>query len=234
MRHLRHTLPIKEANKPEKISIIIPAAGLGTRMKSYGPKSLIPIGNTNIINTQLKIISEKINVPYEIILVGGFEAEKLFKNTPHNIIKVENEQYENTNVIRSIGIELQACTTEDILIIYGDLLFNHQTLNIQFGYSWLLTNNTMTPDEIGCNVNEGIISHLSYGLPLKWSQIGYFTKKEFKALFNICCKKENSKSFGFEVINIMIEKGHRFKQILPENSIINDIDCLKDIQVVIK
>jgi 2-C-methyl-D-erythritol 4-phosphate cytidylyltransferase len=40
----------------EKYSIIIPAAGLGRRMKTYGPKSLTPIGNETILSKQLKII----------------------------------------------------------------------------------------------------------------------------------------------------------------------------------
>ena len=35
------------------ISIIIPAAGVGRRMKSYGPKPLIKVGNSTIIKNQI-------------------------------------------------------------------------------------------------------------------------------------------------------------------------------------
>ena len=35
--------------KSGQTSIIIPAAGMGRRMKSYGPKPLIKIGNLTII-----------------------------------------------------------------------------------------------------------------------------------------------------------------------------------------
>ena len=43
---------------PEKpISVIIPAAGMGYRMRSYGPKHLISLdANQNIIQRQIKII----------------------------------------------------------------------------------------------------------------------------------------------------------------------------------
>ena len=37
------------------ISIIIPAAGVGRRMKSYGPKPLIKVGNSTIIKNQINL-----------------------------------------------------------------------------------------------------------------------------------------------------------------------------------
>ena len=74
--------------KSEKCSIIIPAAGMGRRMRSYGPKSLIKITTQKtIIQNQLEIIKDNF-VNHEIILVCGFEAEKLMRNTPEDIIRL--------------------------------------------------------------------------------------------------------------------------------------------------
>ena len=110
--------------KTEEYSIIIPAAGMGYRMRSYGPKALISLNlDQNIIQRQIEIIKNNFT-NYEIILVVGFEAEKLMRNTPEFLVKVENESYERNNVVRSIGMGLRATTTDKVLIIYGDLVFN--------------------------------------------------------------------------------------------------------------
>ena len=43
-------------NVINKIGIIIPAAGMGRRMKSYGPKPLIKIGSSTIIKNQIQLL----------------------------------------------------------------------------------------------------------------------------------------------------------------------------------
>ena len=115
--------------KTERYSILIPAAGMGYRMRSYGPKPLIRLdASQNIIERQLEIIQAAFT-NCEIILVAGFESEKLMKNTPEYLIKIENENYERNNVVRSVGMGLRAATTDKILIIYGDLVFNEQAIS---------------------------------------------------------------------------------------------------------
>ena len=115
---------IKYIDQPTPIDIIIPCAGLGRRMKSYGPKSLIVIKkNLRIIDNQLKLLKK--NFPTaNIILVTGFESDAVMNSTPMDIVKIENENYDTTNVMRSIGIGLRACK-RDVLIVYGDLIFNN-------------------------------------------------------------------------------------------------------------
>ena len=41
-----------------EVCVIIPAAGCGRRMKSYGPKALLEINNKKIINNQLDILEK--------------------------------------------------------------------------------------------------------------------------------------------------------------------------------
>ena len=72
------------------LSIIIPAAGTGTRMKAYGPKPLIKIGNQSIISRQIEILKSCFYCP-EIVVVSGYESCKVMNNLPRNIVKVENE-----------------------------------------------------------------------------------------------------------------------------------------------
>ena len=113
----------------DEIDVIIPAAGMGRRMKSYGPKSLIKIGNSTIIKNQISLLRSYLSNP-NIVLVCGFKATLLMNQTPHDIIKVENEKYTETNVARSIGIGLRIVSnSKKLVVIYGDLVFNSRGFN---------------------------------------------------------------------------------------------------------
>ena len=63
------------------LSVIIPAAGMGRRMKSYGPKALIEINKngTTIIERQINLLW-KVYPGAEIFVVIGFEGEKIRKS----------------------------------------------------------------------------------------------------------------------------------------------------------
>ena len=215
------------------IGVIIPAAGMGRRMKSYGPKPLIRIGNSTIIKNQIHLIYTYINNPL-IVLVCGFKADSLMNQTPPSILKIENERYEETNVVRSIGMALRVIDVcSKIIIIYGDLVFNSATLkNLKFHESSLIVTTTgMGNDEVGCVIDEyGKISNLMYDLPIKWSQIGIFMGKELKLLKQLAWEEKNQTKFGFEIINQIIEQGGSFKCIQNKNIKIVDIDSSKDIQ----
>ncbi len=99
----------------DKYSIIIPAAGMGRRMKIYGPKSLININKKHtILSKQLMSVNSCFK-KYEIILVGGFQHDKL----PHypNMKLLYNPEYEKTNVLHSIQIGLQKTKSNKYLIL---------------------------------------------------------------------------------------------------------------------
>ena len=216
------------------MGIIIPAAGLGKRMKSRGPKPLIKITeNTTILQNQVKNIDECFG-DNKIVLVCGFEAEKLMVESPADFIKVENELYEHTNVARSIGIALRTInTSKRILIIYGDLVFNQNALDIlDYNTSAVFAlGSFIGEEEVGCIINEkGNLEHMMYDLPCKWSQIAYFQGDELEYLKEVVWNRNNAKLFGFEIINRIIEKGGRFKCDYIEDIKIVDVDTSKDIQ----
>ena len=114
--------------KQHNIGVIIPAAGMGRRMKSYGPKPLIQIGNSTIIKNQISLLQTYIGST-TLVLVCGFKATMLMNETPQSILKIENEKYEDTNVARSIGLGLRVvATASKVIVIYGDLVFNSAAL----------------------------------------------------------------------------------------------------------
>ena len=174
--------------KSQKYSIIIPSAGMGKRMRSYGPKSLIKITpEKNIVENQIEIINDNFT-NHEIILVCGFEADKLMNNTPKNLIKIENENYENTNVVRSIGLGLRAATSENVLVIYGDLVFNEETIkNLKPQCSSLIIDNssTMKDDEVGCNISNNYVEQMLPDIENKWAQIAFLIGDELEMFIQV-------------------------------------------------
>lgn len=216
-----------------KYSIIIPSAGEGSRMKSFGAKPLIKIKpGYSIVDNQLNIIKNTIPNS-EVILVVGNEADKVMNNTPLDIIKVENERFETTNVVRSMAIGLRAATTENVLIIYGDLIFNEATLRVPLEDKSIVfvdEYGLMSDDEVGCTVNhEDMLEHISYDIKPKWAQIIYLCGRELRMFKQMVFNRDNEKLFGYEVINDIIEKGGMFKAVSPKSMKITDVDTSKDI-----
>ena len=214
------------------ISVVIPAAGAGRRMKSYGPKSLIKVGNSTIINSQIGTI--KSHIPKcDIVLVCGFKAEKLMNETPENIIKIENELYEESNVVRSIGMGLRAtANSSTVMLVYGDLVFNSEAIShLIFDRSCIVIDQeTMADEEVGCVIGEnGNLENIMYDLPNKWGQIAVFIGTELQLLKELCWDKKNYRKFGFEIINSIMDRGGKFKCIDNEAIKIIDIDNSKDI-----
>ena len=228
----KHIKKIIDNSDEKHIKIIIPAAGIGRRMKSYGSKSLLRINGDYLIHQQLKVISQSIK-SYEIILVAGFDSERLMNNTPEDIIKIENENYYNTNVSRSIAMGMRASQDhESILIIFGDLLFNREALeNIDYSKSCIVISNHMEESEVGCNIsNKDNLEYMMFDLNNKWGHVLYLTGKELRLFKKLIYNKQNDKKFCFEIINEVMNQGGKFKCIMNDNIKIIDIDTSKDLQ----
>ena len=223
--------------KTQKYSIIIPCAGQGSRMLSFGAKSLIKIkNNETLIDRQLKILND-IFVKKEIILITGFESEKVMENTPDYLIKIENPYYDTTNVLKSISIGLRAATTDNVIIVYGDLFFNHNIFMVAFNNESMIvvdSSGHMKEDEVGCILHDNYLQHMCYELPNKWAQIIFLTGKELQIFSQIAHNKKNSKHFGFEAINALLELGGKLIPFFPENAIVTDMDCHQDLQRIKK
>jgi choline kinase len=226
----RHVFP----TKGKKYSILIPAAGMGTRMKSYGPKCLIPLNKTHTVLTrQLRIIEETLQ-NYEVILVGGFEFEKLQRTVPPSVKLIQNADYQDTNVGHSISLGIQKCNHDNILIIYGDLVFHKKALECSFDrQSKILTSDFMKDQEVGCTAQNNILEQIFYDLDNKWAQIAYLTGLEREMLVN-APQENNSYKFGFELINHIINHRGKFLVEQPLNFKAFDIDTSYDIPIAKK
>lgn len=224
---------ITSINKPakQKFSFIIPAAGQGSRMKSYGIKSLIKLNGETLIERQLRQISHGFS-NCEIIVVTGFESNRLVRRLPSYVKTIENKFFLQTNVAYSIGLGLTIAKTDNIVIMYGDLVFNQETLIAPFHQeSTLLIDSygLMKNDEVGCILEKNMVRNMMYGLPNKWGQIIFITGHELRLFKEQMVNKNSYRHLGFEIINSIISNGGKFKAVKPKNMMITDIDTSKDI-----
>lgn len=232
---IRNVATIRTPRKNKKYSIIIPAAGMGTRMLIHGPKPLVKIYNQQtILHRQLELIHNTFH-KYEIVLVTGFEHNKIVRKIPGNIINVFNTDYEHSNVAYSIGLGLYAATTDNVLILYGDLVFNQPMLKCPFDIdSMAIVCNARgyMDKEIGCIIDDKKhIAHMFYNLPQKWAQILYLTGRELDLFRQFVWTPSNKMCYGFEAVNHVIDKGGIIKAHTPKHGWILDIDSTKDLQI---
>lgn len=231
---VKNVIKTKFYQDKEKYSIIIPAAGGGTRLKNQEPKCLVKINSKDtILSRQLDIIKQVFPIN-EIILVVGNSSEYIMNNTPDSIIKIENAKWEENNVVKSIGVGLRAATSERLLVVMGDLVFNIETLAGKFNNESIILG---TSDEFMKTEEVGVISDkknklesLMIETPNKWSQIAYFTGNELKQLKELCWKKENNNLYAFEIINNIVDNGGNFITRFNLNSKCLDIDTNKDLE----
>lgn len=215
------------------LSIVIPAAGMGRRMKSYGPKPLIELpGRETVIGRQLRILRSSFPRA-DVVVVVGYEAERVIKSLPSGIKVVENEFHAETNVVRSIGMGLRVASHNNVLLAYGDLVFNQDAIGwaCSDGSSVLVdSRGQIGEDEVGVAIVKGRVTNLSYGLPIKWAQIAYLTGRELELFKRVAWDPERKRHFGFEALNAVIDAGGRIGAIEPRGMRIAEIDSSRDIE----
>jgi CTP:phosphocholine cytidylyltransferase-like protein len=215
--------------------IAILGAGVGSRIKSHEPRSLIKIGNKTLLEHQICTLHECFDTP-EIIAVVGCKAEKVIKKIRGNVRIVENQIYETTNTSESIRLAFNNSLKGNFLFMHGDLYFNAPTLNnIDYAKSFVIvdTKKMIHDKEVGLTVCNNAATIFSYGLPTKWCQIAYVTGKELKILKNIFNKFDitQKKMLSFEILNKMISMGAIFKCYEPKDMSILEIDRIKDLNL---
>lgn len=217
----------------EDLTVIIPAAGLGRRMKSYGPKALIELKNgETVISRQLELLRGVL--PYaDIVVVLGFESDKIQRVLPDYVRVVKNEHYETTNVSRSLELGMRASRRQKALVVYGDLVFNENTLVILRNYESSVVVCHNCPErhgEVGVNVVDDKVTTFSYGLPTKWAHIALLCQPELRLFKKAASDRMKRKYFGYEVLNEVLDGGGRLSPLISSSIRIAEIDSSKDIE----
>jgi choline kinase len=233
-RNTAKILPAKGSNKLEGVSVAILNAGVGARIKSCEPRSLIKIKNRHIIDWQLDAITFAFNKP-DVITVVGCKPQRVFKRIGERVRIVENQLHETTNNSESLRLAFNASITSNFMFFHGDLIFNRDLFSeMDYSQSFVVVDSKgmMKKNEVGLTEVDETVSVLSYGLEKKWCQIAFFTGKELdllRSLFNRF-SETNKKMLSFELINLIISSGGKFKCIEPKSMKILEIDSIKDAQ----
>jgi|LakMenEpi03Aug12_release.lakeMendotaPanAssembly.Ray.scaffolds.fasta_scaffold01364_28 choline kinase len=225
----RFTRKIKQ--KPsEPVEVIILGAGVGARIKSYEPRSLIKIRNKALIDYQIELINKYIP-KNSITLVVGYDANKIIKKVYGRVKIVENQIYNESNSAESLRLAVNNSSIQQAIVMHGDLYFEDTLFNyFDFRESFILTSSLFNQKEVGVTIVDGYATIFSYSLITKWAQIVFLAEKELNILRRIYLKDEDMKyNLTFEMLNKIIEGGGKFKAIDIKNSYIKEIDTIKDI-----
>lgn len=219
------------------LSVLIPTAGQGRRMKSVGPKALVELGrNQTVLSRQIAIVRKTLPGA-EITVVLGFEADRIYRTLAEGVRVVENEFHETTNVVRSLDLGLRSCIREKVLIIYGDLVFNEAAFaNVPWDESFAIVESSgqMNEEEVGVTVVDGYMNQLGYDLPTKWAQILFLTGKELISFRRVVADPGRRRCFGFEVLNTVLDRGGKIRAIEPKGLKVVEIDQAKDVESAVR
>ena len=223
-----------KTTRNKEASIIILAAGFGSRIKSYEPRALLKVNNAEtLIETQIRN-TRPIFKDHEHIVVVGYDRHKVMKKLGPKNRYIENQLYDSTGSFESLRLGVNASNRDNILVTHGDICFNNETFKkLDYSRSFLIqdTKGRFADQEVGLTVVRDKVTILSYGLPVKWAQIAYFTGKELEILKYICAKNQDARKshLTFEVINDIIGRGGQFAVEENDDMVAFEIDTMRDL-----
>lgn len=196
-------------------------------MKSFGPKALLKIKLHNktdlIINHQLEQTIDGTQEDGQIILVVGFDKERLIKkidceNKYSNIEIVDNIEYKTYNQAYAMMLGLQKIDNNlpTVVIDSGVLLQKP----FDFDDDYLLENNIVFTSkntkefDIGCTVNNSNIEYMFYDLSPKWINMLSISPRYRTVMQNLASDHKNANIF--EIINYSLKYCNT--KILPIDS----------------
>jgi choline kinase len=105
---------------------IILAAGTGTRLNgAVRPKCLVEIGGMSLLRRQIRALRRsKIN---DIVVVLGFEGQRVRNECDENVHFVENPRFSQTSSLYSLWLARHHLT-EGFVVLNSDVLFHPQIL----------------------------------------------------------------------------------------------------------
>lgn len=239
-KYSRFTAPIKKSSYPVRtndIAVIIPAAASSRRMKALGSRSILPLSNGKlVIEHQVETIKTVFSES-EITLIGGIDIDKVIPKVPLDVKLIINDRYEETTAVYSVLLALLATTKKSVLIVSGDLIFNKELLSgVNESESCLFVDSKGHIDdgEVGVVCQDNFVTHLTYGVHPKWSQIIYLTGNELALLRNLIVPSVSHRLFLFEIINQIMENGGKFNIFENKDGVVKEIDTHKQLKSIIK
>lgn len=226
----RYVKKIKN-KQPDNIDVIILTAGIGSKIKSYEPRSLIKLNNKTLIEHQMDAFKQKLP-KCDFITVVGYECSKIIRKIQGKTRIVENCIYNECNNGESLRLGVNNSLSDNLFIIHGDINFDKSIIDdFTYNESFVVTVTGLEEREVGITSTDGYINSFSYGLEKKWGQIVFLNSTDVEVLRKLLLRNDFNTKFmlTFEILNKLIESGVRFKEIEVDSKKIKEIDTAKDI-----
>lgn len=111
------------------LSIVILAAGGGTRLGRPGPKTLTTLADgQTILNRQMTLLRKTFGRSAPICVVVGFKADHILEAAAKTATFAYNELFDQTNTARSLLRALNVVGDGGVLWLNGDVVFEPNVL----------------------------------------------------------------------------------------------------------
>lgn len=230
----RYSVPIKQNKfKSEDVSIILLASILRPRTKTVGPTSLIKI---NSQQTLLEYQVQSIRQVYpksEIILVVGYEAQKVCQSRPDGIKIVENPFYESRGNAEEIRLALNIINNNTVIVIDGGTIFSSEVLvPLKKHGSSILVTESANSEELGTTNNSGRLRALGFGHPFVWSNIGIFQEKEVRLMTKFVANRTKNKYGYHEVVNYITDNSGKINIVESKTGYFSRIENFNNANLI--
>jgi len=224
------------------VTVVLLCEKAAHRMKSYGPTPLAKLGQLRLIDLQMASIS-RVFKNFEVVVCGGFEAEKIVKHLRDNyqnisIRFVENQLYAHSNCCESLRISLNNIGNDKVLICNGEIILNDNILNlIDQTKSFVMYEKFDNPNlDVGVIVDpNGRTENFCYGIGKKWTEILFLNNQDIiEAIRKIISTPDYKNKFIFEALNDLSKTRFRLESIENSNRPITKISNIKTYHEVSK
>jgi len=215
------------------LAVVISAAGAGRRMKARGPKALIEIGGGETVLSRQIVFARKALPKAEIIVVVGYQKDRVIKVLPKDVGWVENSSHEDTNVARSLLVGVNHANAKKVILMCGDLVFGPDFLEClpEEGSAAIIDENqNHRSGEVGCNIDQERVCHFSYGVWPKWGQAVQLADKELDLYRRVASRNQSARWFAYEVLNGIIDAHGIIVPAYPDKTNLVEIDSTQDIE----
>lgn len=214
------------------LTVVIPAAGPGRRLRSHGPRSLIELeGRQTVVGRQVETI-RRAHPGAEIVVGVGHEADRVIRRLPSGVKVVENEHHEDSGPARTLAMALRVASHPRVLVVQGDLVFNLAAVaDVCRGWSSVVVDagDQIDESEVGVAFQDGVATRFDFGLPERWAQIAYLSGRELELLRRACSDPARRGAFLWEVLNDVVDAGGRLRPVRPAGMRVVEIDAGRDI-----
>lgn len=185
-------------------------------MKSFGPKALLKIKLHNktdiIVNHQLEQIANDPHGNGSVVLVVGFDKERLIKKLDlgkkyKNITVVENDEYKTYNQAYAMMLGLNEISNDLPTIVMDSGVLLQKPFVFDGSYikenNIVFTNKNTKEFDIGCTVHDSNIEYMFYDLNPKWINMLSIASKYKNIICDLALSHKNANIF--EIINYSLK-----------------------------